>query len=53
MLPCYLEASEIGQPLYPSMGFEDVETLDIFPGKRGGGGVHHHYVRYRDSQDVR
>lgn len=53
VLPCYLEASVVGRPLYRSMGFKDVETLDIDPRKWGGEGTHHHYVMYRESRDVR
>ncbi len=52
VLPCYLEASEISRPLYRSMNFKDVETLDIDLGKWGGEGTHHHYVMYREPQDV-
>lgn len=52
-LPCYLEASEVGRPLYRSMGFKDIGTLDIDLERWGGEGTHHHYVMYRESQDVR
>lgn len=50
VLPCYLEASEMGQPLYRSLGFRDVETLDMDLGKWGGEGIYHHYVMYREPQ---
>lgn len=49
-LPCYLEASAIGRPLYLSKDFEDVETLDIDMGKWGGEGMHYHYVMVRLAQ---
>jgi hypothetical protein len=29
-LPCYLEASEVGQPVYAKIGFEKVDTCTIY-----------------------
>ena len=46
-LPCYLEASPVGQHLYQSTGFEHVETLDMDLSKWGGEGIHCHYVMVR------
>ena len=46
-LPCYLEASHVGVPLYERMGFEEVETMDIDMSRFGGEGIHHHHVMIR------
>ena len=49
-LPCYLEASAVGHPLYQRQGFEEIETMDIDMGKWGGEGIHHHYVMIRPAK---
>ena len=46
-LPCYLEGSPAGHRLYLSMGFKDVERLDMDMAKFGGQGSHPHYVMIR------
>ena len=46
-LPCYLEASTAGRGLYASVGFDDVETLDMDMSKWGGEGIYHQYVMVR------
>ena len=46
-LPCYLEGSPQGHRLYQSMGFEDLETLDMDASRFGGEGIHLHYVMVR------
>lgn len=52
VLPCYLEASKTGRPLYRSMGFEDVETMDIDMAEFGGEGIHQHYVMFRPAKTM-
>ncbi|KAL6721892.1 hypothetical protein ACLMJK_000997 [Lecanora helva] len=49
-LPCYLEASDKGRPLYQSQGFVDTETLDMDMSKWGGKGIDHHYVMIRPAR---
>lgn len=41
-LACWLGASEIGRPLYRSVGSEDVETSNINLGTWEGEGIHRH-----------
>ena len=49
-LPCYLEGSPAGYRLYLSIGFEDVETLDMDMSKFGGEGSHPHYIMIRPAR---
>ncbi len=49
-LPCYLEGSPAGHRLYLSMGFKDLETLDMDMSKFGGKGRHPHYVMIRPAK---
>lgn len=49
-LPCYLESSPAGHRLYLSMGFEDVETLDMDMSEFGIEGIHPHYVMIKPAK---
>jgi len=49
-LLCYLEGSPAGHRLYLSMGFKDVETLDMDMSEYGLEGIHSHYVMIRPAK---
>lgn len=46
-LPIYLEAAPQGLKLYQSMGFVDIENIDIDMVAWGGQGIHRHVCMVR------
>lgn len=51
-LPCYLEASADGYPLYKKIGFEDVDLLDLDLTKWGRQGIHRWVCMIRPAHKV-
>ena len=51
-LPAYLEASEMGKPLYARMGFEEIKEVVFDLTKYGGEGVSSNTVMIRQPKKV-
>ncbi|KAI9737915.1 MAG: hypothetical protein M1834_009285 [Cirrosporium novae-zelandiae] len=49
-LPCYVEASMTGYPIYRSCGFEDLERLELDLGLYGGKGMDCHVCMIRPAK---